>query len=259
MVWKLRLFAALGVSLGAALAVAGMPASAASIAETVIVGAEDAWYPYSGLVKGELQGMTVDIVRAAYRAVGVEVKFDPMPYARCVALTRSGAQLACFDTFRTPDTESDFLWHSPSLFRVEYLIYAPADSKKKHLGVRDLEGQQVALTRGYEYGAEFDRDSKIRRELSSSDESNFRMLLAGRVAYTVTAKIIADQLFMAHPELARKFRIVGSVSRNDVYMAFSRQHPDGPREMARFEKGLRLIRENGRLEAIERRWLGRAE
>jgi len=256
MVWKLRLFIAL---LAASMALS-LAATSASAAETVSVGAEDSWAPYSGLVKGELQGMTVDIVRAAYQAVGVTARFEPMPYARCVALTRSGVQLACFDTFRTPDTESDFLWHSPCLFQVEYLIYTHADSKhKKRLGVRDLEGQHVALTRGYEYGTEFDRNTKIQRELSSSDESNFRMLLAGRVEYTVTAKTIADKLFREHPELAHQFKAVGSVSRNDVYMAFSRRHPDGPREMARFEKGLRIIRENGRLQSIERQWLGRAE
>ena len=229
--------------------------SAGLRAETVTVAGEDGWYPFSGLVKGQGQGMTVDIVRAAYRAVGIDVKFDFMPYARCVALTRSGVQLACFDTFRTPDTESEFLWHSPSLFNVEYRIYAPIASKQRHLGVRDLEGQHVAVTRGYEYGAEFDRNSKVLRELSSSDESNFRMLLAGRVAYTITAEVIAKSLFKQHPELAGKFRAVGSVSRNDVYIAFSRRNPEGPREMARFEKGLRIIRENGRLQAIEQRWL----
>ena len=229
--------------------------SAALQAETVTVAAEDSWYPFSGLVKGQGQGMTVDIVRAAYRALGLEVRFNFMPYARCVAMARSGAELACFDTFRTPDTESEFLWHSPSLFNVEYRIYAPIDSKQRHLGVRDLEGQHVAVTRGYEYGAEFDRNTKVLRELSSSDESNFRMLLAGRVAYTITAEVIAKTLFKQHPELANKFRAVGSVSRNDVYMAFSRRNPDGPREMARFEKGLKIIRENGSLQAIEQRWL----
>lgn len=242
--WKYRLMAALLLA-----------CSAAASAETVTVAAEDSWYPFSGVVQGKGQGMTVDIVRAAYRAIGVDVNFEFMPYARCVALTRSGAQLACFDTFRTPDTESEFLWHSPSMFNVEYRIYALADSKQRRLGVPDLEGQHVAVTRGYEYGAEFDRNTKVLRELSSSDESNFRMLLAGRVAYTITADVIAKSLFKQHPELANKFRAVGSVSRNDVYLAFSRRNPDGPREMARFEKGLKIIRENGRLQAIEGRWL----
>ena len=252
--WTVRLANAL---LAGCLVISAAPAARA--ADTVTVGAEDSWYPYSGLVNGKLQGMTVDIVRAAFKTVGVEVKFEPMPYARCVALTRSGVQLACFDTFRTPDTESDFLWHSPSLFNVEYRVYALANSTRKHLGVRDLEGQHVAVTRGYEYGAEFDRNTKIQREQSSSDESNFRMLLAGRVDYTITAEIIANKLFQEHPELDKKFKLVGSVSRNDVYMAFSRRHPDGPREMARFEKGLRNIRESGRLRAIERQWLQRSD
>jgi len=254
MAWTVRLANAL---LAGCLVISAAPAARA--ADTVTVGAEDSWYPFSGLVKGKLQGMTVDIVREAFKTVGVQVRFEPMPYARCVALARSGVQLACFDTFRTPDTESEFLWHSPSLFRVDYLVYARAGAKRRHLGVRDLEGRRVAVTRGYEYGAEFDRNTKIQRELSSSDESNFRMLLAGRVEYTITAKIIADKLFKAHPELARKFKVVGLVSRNDVYMAFSRRHPDGPQEMARFEKGLRIIRENGRLQAIERQWLHRAD
>lgn len=238
-----------------------MIAAVPAMAETVTVGAEDDWYPYSGLVKGpagaEVQGITIDVVRAAFDAVGITVRYEVMPYARCMAQAKTSALLGCFNTLRHPGIEAHYLWHDPPMFKVQYKIYARADSTERNIRPKDLEGRRVAVTHAYEYGAEFDTNEKILRVFSPRDESNFRMVLRGRADYTVALDINTRMLVKRRPDLAGKFRIVGAVAESGVYMVFSRHHPDAKRVMARFEEGLRIIVRSGKVQAIEDAWTAR--
>ncbi|MDM4764790.1 transporter substrate-binding domain-containing protein [Pelomonas sp. SE-A7] len=244
MSWKARLFSAwLAVAIGGGAA-----------AQTVTIGAEDDWFPYSGLIDGKVQGITLDVVRAAYAVVGLEVRYEVMPYARCLAQTRAGILVACFNTLRNAAIEDEYLWHKPAMFPVQYKIYARAESIEQNLKPKDLEGRRVAVTHAYEYGAEFDDNSRIQRVYSPRDESNFRMLLLGRADFTLALEINTRMLIQRRPDLAGRIKMVGAVAESGVYMAFSRAHADAPRLMARFEEGLRIIGKNGRLQAIHDEW-----
>ncbi|QDQ25423.1 transporter substrate-binding domain-containing protein [Chitinimonas arctica] len=227
----------------------------AAAAESITIGAEDDWYPYSGLVNGELKGLTVELVREAFSAVGITVKYDVMPYARCMALTREGALVACFDTLRHPGIEADYRWHALPMFHVQYQIYARADSVEHDLRPTDLEGRDVAVTNGYEYGPDFDTNKKILRTFTLRDENNFRMLIAGRVRYTVAMDLNTRALIKKRPgEFAGKFKIVGQVAPAGVYTAFSKRHPAAAQAMERFDQGMAIIRKNGRYKTIEDNW-----
>lgn len=62
MVWLFRIV----ISWLAMTSLAAPPA----ISRTVIIGAEDDWYPSSGWADGKLQGLTIDVVREAFAAAG---------------------------------------------------------------------------------------------------------------------------------------------------------------------------------------------
>jgi len=60
--------------------------SAMPRAETITIGAEDDWPPYSYRVAGqaEPQGLTPRLVRQAFASQGVSVRFRVLPFARCM-------------------------------------------------------------------------------------------------------------------------------------------------------------------------------
>ena len=60
-------------------------------AEPLRIGAEDDWYPYTALRDGQVQGMSVDIVKAAFAATSTDIELLPYPYARCMQLALKGA------------------------------------------------------------------------------------------------------------------------------------------------------------------------
>ncbi|WP_343623172.1 substrate-binding periplasmic protein [Roseateles puraquae] len=244
------------------LSMLALPAAAGMAqTRTVVIGAEDDWYPYSAEVNGRPEGITVELVTAAFRAIGVEVRLESVPYVRCMAQTRTGSLVACFNTTRTVQIENDYAWPARPMFEERFLIWALADAPTPRAGglqVRDLEGQPVAVTRGYEYGSEFDGNTRIQRVVTSHDENNFRLLLRGRAAYTLAPDINARLLFKRQPDLAGKFKVVGQLSAFGIYTAFSRRHPQSAEMLAAFDEGMKIIQANGTARAIHERWRQRA-
>ncbi len=239
-----------------ALVAAASPAQPWGELKRVVIGAENDWYPYSGEREGRAQGMTVDIVTAAYAVVGIEVQFDLLPYARCMAQTRSGVVLACFNTTRTALIENDYLWPAKPMFNERFLIYARTDDAHSGapLKVKDLEGEKVAVTRGYEYGSEFDANPRVQRVVTSHDENNFELLLRGRARYTLAPDANTRLLLQRRPEMAGRFKVVGALSYFGIYTTFSRTHPDARQALAAFDEGMKLIQANGTFRAIQERW-----
>jgi polar amino acid transport system substrate-binding protein len=223
-------------------------------ADEVVIGAEDDWYPYAGVVEGELRGLTPTLVRAAFAQVGVKTRFEVMPYARCMARTKAGELVACFNTLRHAGLEADYLWHSPAMFRVQSSIYALEGSKQSGLRPVDLEGKRVGVTHGYEYGPDFDGNSRIVRVVGLRDENSFRMLLRGRVDYVMAVEANVAVLIARKPELRGRFRAVGAAAVTESYTVFSRSHPQGALRRDQFEAGLNQLIQSGRLAQIEQAW-----
>ena len=249
--WQ-RVARALRVVALACVALAAMPAAAE---QRVVIGAEDDWYPFSGVVNGQLRGMGVDIVRAAFAATGVNIELDVVPYARCLELTRQGKYVACFDTVRNRVTEADFQWPHAPLFRPEIGIYAHRLSGEHGVNVGSLAGKRVAVTRAYEYGEAFDTMSGVDRIVTDRDAYGFRMLAARRADYMLAYVRVADYV-LAHAakDVSDQIVLVGMAAQVDIYLAFSRTHPQAGKYLDLFERGFAMIERDGTWRAIEKRW-----
>ncbi len=224
-------------------------------AETVELGAEDDWYPYSGVRNGQAAGFAEDLIKAAFGAVHVEVKFDSMPYARCMAMAKAGDLLACFDTARNSLLDASFLWPAQPMYVAHCNIYARAGSTESGLSTADLEGKEVAVTNNYEYGEQFDTDPKILRSVSNQDVQGFRKLKVGRVKYMVAYDKVANSLFAQYREqFAGQFKVVGQTGSPGLYLAFSKKFPGAQRLVNEFDTGLAIIRRDGSYKLIEEKW-----
>ncbi len=229
--------------------------SCPSIAETITLGAEDAWYPYSGIIKGEARGFTVDIVRAAFAAVNIDARFEPLPYARCTKLVKDGSLLGCFNTARSSMVEGDFLWHKRAMFTSRSTIYARSDYPQRNIDVAALEGKRVAVSHTYEYGDAFDSNQKVIRDNSPNDLSGFRKLAAGRTDFALAYEKVANLLIKEHPaEFEGKLVAVGVIEELKLYTAFSKTFPNSGRYIELLDRGFEIIHKNGRFLEIEKQW-----
>ena len=63
--------------------------------KTVVLAAEDGWPPFSG---PKAKGLAEDVITAAYAAVGYQVKYISVPFARAEYLTLKGKKTDGFFT-----------------------------------------------------------------------------------------------------------------------------------------------------------------
>lgn len=224
-------------------------------AETIKVGAEDDWAPYSSMVDGKAQGFAVDVVRESFAAVDITVNFEVLPYVRCLAKAKAGQLVGCFDAVPNGMITSSYLWHDHPLFVTRMNVYALAGTEEKGLTAASLEGKTVGVARDYEYGDEFDLNTRIVRRIVDKNEHGFKMLLAKRIRYMAAEERIANALFAKYPAaFGGKFRLAGTVATPGLFMAFSKSAPDAARYLAKFNQGYAAIRKSGRYHAIERKW-----
>ena len=229
-------------------------ATSARAAEAPQIGAEDDWYPYTALRDGQVQGMSVDIVRAAFAATNTRIELLPYPYARCMELTRTGQLAACFNTAPDARIASEFRLPQEALFSDDILLWSFADQPAPLSSLDEMTGKRIAVTIGYEYGSRFDNDRSIERVLVRKDLMGFLMLERKRVDYVVAYRGTAAQLFKEHPELAGKFAAVATVHQPQLFLSFSRHNPAAAQALEKFEQGMQIIHSNGRYQQILDQW-----
>ena len=229
--------------------------SASVLAEPLLIGVEDDWFPYSAVKDGTVQGMSVDIVKAAFAATNTQIELRPYPYPRCMHMAKQGQLLACFNTAPNAQIASDYLLPKTPLFSDNILLWARAAQAPVVTDVNAaLNGKKVAVTIGYEYGARFDHNQQVQRVPVRKDLYGFLMLQKQRVDYCVAYRGTAGQLFRDHPELAGQFTAVATIDQPQLFLSFSRQNPAAPAVVERFEQGMQLIHDNGRYQQIIQQW-----
>ncbi len=225
---------------------AGLCASAMAT-EVVTVAAEDDWAPYSAMRadRSGPEGLAPALVKAAFKTQDVEVRFEVVPFSRCLHYAEKGSVVGCFDTTRTEANKDRFYWHPTPLFQEELAIFGRADAPARELTQEDLEGQTVGVTIGYTYPTGFMQNPRIFKLSASSDGNLVKMLVAKRVNYILLNTMPGYYRIKSDPALKGLIKRVGAIRMDSFWVSFSRTHPDGKRMSEVFEKGLQAIKANG--------------
>lgn len=227
--------------------------SSLAFGETVTIVAEDSFFPYSVDNGGKPEGISVDIIKAAFKAVKVDVVFKVMPYDRGMSKVKDGDETAVFDAGRDSTVENDYLWPDLPLFDAEIKIYALKDFTGSIKSVKDLEGKKVAVTEAYPYGDEFMNNEKIIKEWSKTDEISLKKFAAKRTDFIILPDRIDIYLF-SKMNLEGKFKKAGVLLNAPGYLAFTKAGTEGKKFLALYNQGYDAIVKNGTLEKINKDW-----
>lgn len=223
-------------------------------AETFRIGAEDDWFPYTAFRNGKIQGMSVDIVRAAFAASKVDIELVPYPYSRCMDTAQRGEIMACFNTLPNKQIASQYLLPKYPLFNDDILLWANSKTAKPMTSLTALAKQSVAVTIGYEYGPEFDSMTSFKRVPVRRDLNGFLMLQRGRVDYAAAYRGTAEALFAERAELKGAFTPVATLTHARVFLSFTRKDPRAADLISHFDQGMQIIHTNGTYQRILDHW-----
>ncbi|WP_413574836.1 substrate-binding periplasmic protein [Bdellovibrio sp. HCB290] len=218
---------------------------------------EDAWPPFAFKKGDRPVGMSVDIVRSAFKNVGEQIELVQVPYTRCIAQTQTGKYVACFNSARSKELDEKVIFPKEPLFKSKGLIVANTiTAKKKPAKVKDLEGNSVALPAEFPFGKEFDENKSINKVFTSSDLTSLMMLKSNRVSFAAIDEYVYYYYLKNNPEFKNQFQIVLEMSEEPIYVHFSKSHKQSKELIKKFEMGLGMLKASSGYNDILEDWVG---
>jgi polar amino acid transport system substrate-binding protein len=228
----------------------------ASFAADITIMAEDAAPPFS---HRDGTGFANDLVKAAFRAAGIDVALDIVPYARCKKDTQDGRIAGCFGMSWYNGVEKFVAFSDRPIFRVHADVFLLRGATTIR-GPEYLSGPKVVgIVNEYEYPDEVYnlRKKGVVLQAANDDLTNLRLLARGRLdAAIVMTNDLVPQLQKAMqagvaPQVVPAFRL----GFEDAYVGFSLKHPQGEAARRGFNEGYRRILADGTVEALRRKWV----
>ena len=106
----------------------------------------------------------------------------------------------------------------------------------------------------YEYGIDFDSNSKIIKDVATSEALSFMKLKRKRCEYVVAYPATVHEILKKNPELQGAFKMVGTIADSHLYVSFSKTYPDVNVLMQKLDKGIRKLKASGRYHVILKKW-----
>lgn len=211
----------------------------------VITAASDPYPPFVD-PKHPKEGLSLEIVRAAFKTQGYEVKMSIMPWARAEAEVKKGTYDILPDVWMTDARKKDFMFGKPYVSNKVKFVFLK-ENRFEYDGMKSLEGKKVGTVRGYGYSDEFLKADKFKREEVADFMTNIRKLIAKRLDLTLEDELVAKaQIAKEDPKILDQIRFTAnSFSVNDLHVASGIKNPRHKEIIEAFNKGLEIIKADG--------------
>jgi len=208
------------------------------------------------VVAGDMEkegGYLAEITDTAFRRVGYDPEFVFVPWARAL----SGAIETEYDillaAYRTEEREKVLLYSNP--IGTTDVILLKLKIRDIHFSnIEDLRPYRIGHIKGSKVSKEFDEAEKEYLEMDyvKDAEYNMKKLLAGRIDLAVEKRERIEQLLKTDfRDYADRFEIITPpLQKNFFYNCISKKHKSSYQIISDFNRGLRMIQEDGTLNAI---------
>jgi len=229
-----------------------LPAARGHCAEVRLV--VDEWPPF---VSKDLpgHGFAAEIVTEAFAAAGISAHIEFMPWKRCETTVRNGGAFASFPYARTGERAESFDFSDAFLvLQDKFFFLEERFPGFEFQTLDDLRPMLIGGAIGYHYEARL-AEAGLHVEYASTSLASFRKLLAGRVD-VVLEEEMAGRAIVAEllPGREDMVAVAGQpFSVNENCLLVSKTYPDADATMRAFNRGLRIIKADGRYESILRK------
>jgi polar amino acid transport system substrate-binding protein len=197
------------------------------------------------------EGVAVDIVREAMRALGHDVTITVYPWTRALRMATEGTADAIFTAYRNPERERYLDFSNEVLFPQVVYFYARRDAAIEFHGeLESLTGHRIGVVSTISYGQRFDQAKPaLMIDKARELEHNFKKLLLDRIDL-VPSNIYVAEYTLAQLEWGDQItRLPHPVERLPSYIAFSKKR--GLETLRdQFDTQLAKMKANGAYEAI---------
>lgn len=191
------------------------------------------------------EGLSLEVLRAAFETQGYKVKMIYQPWARAMNNVKVGKVDILPDVWLNEERKKDY-YFSDSYAQNAIRFIKRSDDEFEFNGIESLFGKKVGIVRGYSYADEFMKNPKIEKPMNNNFISNIKKLIAKRIDLTIEDEIVARMLLAQESNtLVQKIGFTkNAISIKKLYLATGKKNPRGKEIVDTFNKGIKVIKSN---------------
>ena len=208
------------------------------------------WQPYygSGLPDG---GVIADITRQSFARGGHTASIEYIPWTRALKLVAEGEKDIVMGAYYNEERAETYIFSDPLYGLFMGLISLRGSGITSYNTLQDLKPYRIGISRGYANSEEFDTADYLNKDIAKSPTINLRKLKRKRIDLMVAAfGIFRYELNQVNGNVDDFNFVQPPLSEQQLYIMASRKISDGTKLMADFNRGLKLIRQDGTYEKI---------
>lgn len=168
-----------------------------SAREVTLIG-DEGYPPYSYSENGEAKGIYVDVLKKIFEKIeGYEVKFQMLPWKRCIKLIKNGNNVAFFPPYYSEEREAWIAFSEPIL-QEQTIVFGKAEKLKgKSKWPEDFFNHTIGLNAGFNHetlgGKKFASAVKmgmIKVSEGKNNDINMKKLEKDRLDFYINDKLI---------------------------------------------------------------------
>ena len=174
-----------------------------------------------------------------------------VPWKRAMEGVKSGSFDILPNAWMTEERK-EFMRYSKPYTTNKIKFIKLAEDPFEYNGISSLDGKKIGVIRGYGYGNEFMEADNFEKEVASDFISNIKKLVGNRFDLTLEDEIVArikiakyDQSILDKIEFTEN-----PLSSEDLYITCGFKNPQNKQIISAFNKGLKIIKENGTYDKI---------
>jgi polar amino acid transport system substrate-binding protein len=195
-------------------------------------------------------GIYPDLVRAIFVRAGIPVEIIAVPWRRAL-LHLENAEGGVAGIYKNLERQKKYAFSDP-IHRERLMIYRSKTAFTSESELKDLEGLNVGVIRGWSYGDAFDNARQSELFFASeaaSDDQNFSMLISKRVDAVIAVREAGDiwiQKLQLENQIVRGER---AMYENQTFIAFNRKSKEMS-AIALINRAIAEMVEDGTIEAV---------
>ncbi|MET0086028.1 MAG: transporter substrate-binding domain-containing protein [Sedimenticola sp.] len=217
----------------------------------------DPWAPWvlSAEDDSAPNGIAIDLANEIFSRMDVPIDISIYPYKRCLFQMETGKRDMLLMAKKTPEREK-FMLYSDVVVNDPQLLYYATQHKEdfEWSELSDLKGATIGVVLGFDYGqlTQYAKAHDYSLIVSNDDDTNLRILLAGRIDLLAMNRSTADHLIKKNPELKGKIRAATNpISVAEFHFAISRKG-NATHLLPRINETIADMNSDGSLERILR-------
>jgi polar amino acid transport system substrate-binding protein len=196
-----------------------------------------AWSPFTN--EPGHPRFALDLVEAGLGRTGVKTTTTIVDAAQFTTALLSGKFDGSAAAWKDPEREKTLLFSQPYLEN-RLILVARRGGDVSATTFAGLPGKRIAIVEGYSYGEAIERSGPVFVR-STSEEDSLKLLLDGKVDYTLMDELVVQYIVRNYAEEARTRLQIGSTPllRRQLYLAVNRKVPDAQSIIDKFNAQLR--------------------